>query len=77
MTIVMIGHAHVERRARGSQPTLSPFTWFVERDGRERAVGANIDGQRKVISRHATAQMAASAERDLNESANRSSEEWN
>jgi hypothetical protein len=48
------------------------FNTFVEHDGNEWAVCARIDGQRKVISRHATAELAAQAERELNESAHRS-----
>ncbi|HZB39557.1 MAG TPA: hypothetical protein VE487_01245, partial [Ilumatobacter sp.] len=48
------------------------FNTFVERDGNEWAVCGHIDGQRKVISRHATAELAARAEQQLNESAQRS-----
>ena len=48
------------------------FNTFVERDGLQWAVCGHIDGQRKVISRHSTADMAMRAQRDLNESANRS-----
>jgi L-ascorbate metabolism protein UlaG (beta-lactamase superfamily) len=51
------------------------FNTFIERDGHEWAVCSNADGQRKVISRHATAELALRAERDLNESANRSVDE--
>jgi L-ascorbate metabolism protein UlaG (beta-lactamase superfamily) len=48
------------------------FNTFVEHDGDEWAVCALIDGKRRVISRHANAALAAEAERELNESANRS-----
>jgi L-ascorbate metabolism protein UlaG (beta-lactamase superfamily) len=48
------------------------FDTFVERDGLDWAVCGRIDGQRKVISRHATAELAARAQREMNESANRS-----
>jgi L-ascorbate metabolism protein UlaG (beta-lactamase superfamily) len=48
------------------------FNTYIEHDGRQWAVCAHIDGQRRVMSRHATAQLARRAERELNESANRS-----
>jgi hypothetical protein len=51
------------------------FDTFIEHDGREWAVCSYTDGMRKVISRHATAELAYSAERELNESANRSVDE--
>jgi L-ascorbate metabolism protein UlaG (beta-lactamase superfamily) len=48
------------------------FNTFIEHDDRGWAVCAHVDGQRRVISRHATAELAQRAERELNESANRS-----
>jgi L-ascorbate metabolism protein UlaG (beta-lactamase superfamily) len=53
------------------------FNTFIEHDGHEWAVCIRADGQRRVVSRHATAQLARRAERELNESANRSVEESN
>jgi L-ascorbate metabolism protein UlaG (beta-lactamase superfamily) len=51
------------------------FDTFIERDGLEWAVCAHVDDQRRVISRHPTAALAADAERYLHESANRSAGE--
>jgi L-ascorbate metabolism protein UlaG (beta-lactamase superfamily) len=54
------------------RPFAKGFNTFVEHDGAEWAVCALIDGKRRVISRHANAALAAQAEREINESANRS-----
>ena len=49
------------------------FNTFVERDGDGWCVSARVDGQRKVVSRHATLEQANRADYNLNESANRPS----
>ena len=52
-------------------PFVKLFNTYVERDGKQWAVCMHSDGHRRVVSHHATAQLARRAERELNESANR------
>src|SRR4051794_3414179 len=60
------------RRAENGQSVAKVFNTYVEHDGHDWVVCARIDGQHRVISRHPTAEQARRAERELNESANRS-----
>jgi L-ascorbate metabolism protein UlaG (beta-lactamase superfamily) len=59
------------RRPVDEPPYTRVFNTFIEHDGNGWAVCSRTDGQRRVISRHATALDARRADRELNSSANR------
>ena len=64
----------VPRDAMEQPPFAKVFNSYIEYDGRAWALCTRTDGQHRVVSRHATARDAQRAERELNESANRSAE---
>jgi len=59
-----------DRRRPGESPTIV-FNTFVDRDEQSWCLVAIVDGIRKVISRHRSEEAAVAAQRDVNESGNR------
>lgn len=59
--------------SRGPEPVVNAMGADVVHDGSDWCVTVVVDGQRRVVSRHATEALAHGAVRHLNWSANRQS----